>query len=355
MLLSGVYNNMKKNITIILAIVLISSLMLTSCMNYKAYDVEDNANETDEELDLIQEIEEIEKQLEDNDLVEGDETEDAQVIEEDPVVVVEEEVTIPNMEENTEDLTIIEIDENELVKLNVNIVDPDEDKVTYSFTPPIDKSGEWKTNYGDAGEYYVTLTASDSELTTTREILLVVNRVNVAPEVETLSDLTFNEGDLIEFAPEVSDPNNDAVTVTVSEPLASGTFSTDHTSAGSYEIFVVASDGELDTETSFMLNIGDVNELPVITGVYDSTINEGETITIVPEVSDLDGDDLEITISEPVGDDGVWETNFTDHGEYQITVSVDDGKNVVETTIVLTVEDVNMPPEIVDISLDVDN
>ena len=52
MLLSGVYNNMKKNITIILAIVLISSLMLTSCMNYKAYDVEDNANETDSYLDF---------------------------------------------------------------------------------------------------------------------------------------------------------------------------------------------------------------------------------------------------------------------------------------------------------------
>jgi PKD repeat protein len=212
----------------------------------------------------------------------------------------------------------------------------------------------WQTNYGDAGEYYVTLTATDDQLTTTQEILLVVNRVNVNPEIEDLMDLEFDEGDIIEFSPEVSDPNNDAVAVTITEPLASGMFATDHTSAGSYEIFVTASDGELDTETSFMLTINDVNELPTITDVEDITISEGETVTIEPMVSDLDGDELTITISEPVGDAGVWETEFIDHGEYEIKITVDDGKDTVSQTITLTVEDVNMPPQIVDISLDVE-
>jgi len=324
-------------------------------LNYKAYDVEEEKEDSmDEELDLIDEIAEIERQLEENDLVDDEEMEE----ESEEVVVVEEEITIPELEEmetnKDSEVVVIEIDENEQIKLNVNIVDPDEDKVTYSFTQPLNNEGMWQTNYGDAGEYYVTLTATDDQLTTTQEILLVVNRVNVNPEIEDLMDLEFDEGDVIEFSPEVSDPNNDAVTVTITEPLASGMFSTDHTSAGSYEVFVTASDGELDTETSFMLTINDVNELPIITGVEDITINEGETVTIEPMVSDLDGDELTITISEPVGDTGVWETDFTDHGEYEIKITVSDGKDTVSQTITLTVEDVNMPPQIVDISLDVE-
>ncbi len=325
---------MKKSLVVILVLVL--AVVLSSCLNYKAYDVPAE----EENSDLLDEIAEIEKQLEDNNLV-GEEVE-----------VVEENVAISNLGE-AGDLVVIEVDESEQVRLNAVITDPDNDKITHSFSPPLNDLGIWQTNYGDAGEYSITLTASDGVHTTEQEILLVVNRVNVAPVIESLRDLTHREGDSISLSPVVEDPNKDAVSIEISAPLTNGEWNTDHTSAGTYEIFVTASDGELESSSSFMLTIADVNELPIITGVADEiTVEEGDTVRIEPEVSDLDGDPLVLTISEPVGDDGVWDTDYTNHGVYSVVITVDDGKDIVRKTVQLTVADINKPPVIVDVSLD---
>ena len=68
-------------------------------------------------------------------------------------------------------------------------------------------------------------------------------------------------------------------------------------------------------------------------------------------MNDLDGDNVQLSIGEPVGNNGVWETSFTDHGEYMITITANDGKDIVTKKVKVIVEDVNMPPEIVDVSL----
>ena len=97
--------------------------------------------------------------------------------------------------------------------------------------------------------------------------------------------------------------------------------------------------------------MNDINEKPVIANVADIAAKEGDVIEIKPEVSDLDGDDFTVTISDPVGDDGVWETAYTDNGDYTVTVSVYDGKDTVTKQLKISVEDVNKAPEIIDISL----
>jgi len=192
-------------------------------------------------------------------------------------------------------------------------------------------------------------------LTTEKKIKIVVERVNVAPIISGVKDITVREGDTVTFKPTVSDPNKDAVTLTTSQPLKSGTWVTDHTSAGEYEITVLATDGELETVQKFKLSVTDVNVLPEITGLKDVTVKEGEIVKIKPVVSDLDEDEFTVTISEPVGDDGIWETGFTDHGEYVVTVTVDDGKDKVTKKVKVVIEDVNMPPNIVDVSLKMNN
>ena len=246
---------------------------------------------------------------------------------------------------------IINVKENEPVKLNLVVSDPDDDPVTYTFSQPLNKDGEWKTNYGDAGEYIVTITATDGKLSTEKKVKIVVERVNVPPTVEAVRDLVVNEGEEVKFSPRVSDPNGDEVTVTVSEPLREGSFDTDHTSSGEYMIKVFASDGELETEKTFKLTVRDVNVLPELSNLDDITVSEGETVRIEPRVSDLDEDDIVLTISEPVGNDGVWETSFTDHGEYVVTVTANDGKDRVVEKVSVTVRDINMPPEITDVFL----
>ncbi len=337
MLTQGVWFTMNKYIITILAL----ALILVGCTEYQKYDA------TEEDLSLIDEIAKIEDELANTD------NPDFELLEE-VEETVEEEVVLPNPKEEQvlmEDALTVSVKENEAVKLNVKVTDPDEDPVTYTFTAPLDENGEWKTNYGDAGEYLVTITATDGKLTTEKRVNIVVERVNVPPVIAEVADIVVKEGETVTFEPTVTDPNNDAVSVNVAEPLTSGTFVTDHTSAGEYAITVLATDGELDSEKSFKLTVHDVNEKPIITGVEDITIKEGEVITIKPVVSDLDEDPLVITISQPVGDDGIWETSYTDHGEYKISIAADDGKDRVTQQITVVIEDVNKAPEIVDISL----
>ena len=337
MLTQGVWFTMNKYIITILAL----ALILVGCTEYQKYDV------TEEDLSLIDEIAKIENELANSDNPDfelSDEVEET----------VEEEIVIPNPKEEQvlmEDALIVSVKENEAVKLNVKVTDPDEDPVTYTFTSPLDENGEWKTNYGDAGEYLVTISATDGKLTTEKRVNIVVERVNVPPVIAGVIDIVVKEGETVTFEPTVTDPNNDAVSINVAEPLTSGTFVTDHTSAGEYAITVLATDGELDSEKSFKLTVHDVNEKPIITGVEDITIEEGGVVTIKPIISDLDEDPIVLTISQPVGDDGIWETAYTDHGEYKINIVADDGKDRVTQQITVVIEDVNKAPEIVDISL----
>jgi hypothetical protein len=340
---------MKK--VVINLMLLIVFVLLVGCLDYKAYDLPDGEQPADD-TELINEIAEIERQLEeqDNEEIDLDSEEVDNLIEDSEVI---EEVIIPELDEPVvdENLQIITVKENEWVNLKVKVTDPDKDKVNYSFSKPLNQVGKWKTNYGDAGEYIITITATDGILTTEKKVKIVVDRVNVAPIISSTKDLYADEGKTVNFEPKVSDPNNDAVTVVVSEPLKSGTFATDHTSAGEYKIKVTASDGELETEKTFKLVVNDVNVLPEVKGLHDFNIKEGDVVKIEPQVSDLDEDEITLTISDPVGNDGIWETAFTDHGKYTVTIVADDGKDKVTRKVQIVVEDVNMPPEIVEVSL----
>jgi nitrogen fixation protein FixH len=347
---------MKKSVVCL--IVIIAFMFMVGCVDYKAYDIPEK-EATMDELSLVDEIAQIEREI----MASEQEIPEEEFAEEEEVVLleleeVEEEVEL--LEEETEepvssmeeaDLQVINVKENEPVVLKVDVTDPDDDLVTYTFSRPLDEDGKWQTNYGDAGEYIVTLTATDGKLTTEQKVKIIVERVNVPPVITPVTDLRVKEGKIIEFTPTVTDPNNDPVNVDISEPLADGKFETDHTSSGEYKITVTASDGELTAEEVFMLIVEDVNVLPELTGLKDLVVNEGDVVQIKPKVTDLDEDEVKVTISNPVGDDGVWETTYIDHGEYIITVKADDGKDVVTEKIALTVKDVNMPPQFVSIKL----
>lgn len=327
---------------IMVIVFILTFIFLTGCLDYKAYNLP-KEDDNSQELNLDAEIAAIEKELE---------SMDNNTVKEKPVEKIEE-IILPDPEKKsqTKELSILTVKENELVRLKVKTEDPDNDRVTYTFSKPLNQDGTWQTHYSDAGEYIVTITATDGQLTTEEKIKLIVERVNIAPVIGSVSNMNVKEGDVVKFEPDVTDPNNDQISVTVSEPLSNGEFTTDHTSAGEYQIKITATDGEKTTEKSFTLTVADVNVPPKVTNLKDITVKEGEIVKIEPVVSDLDNDDLTITISEPVGDDGIWNTKFTDHGEYVITVIVNDGKDKIENKVKVTVEDVNMPPKIVDVSL----
>lgn len=325
---------------VIVATVVVLLLFLTGC-NYKSAN-EQAENTIADEDSLIDEIAQIEAELK---------AEEVAVEKE-----VKEEVVLPELSDQPpqkevleNEMQIVTVKENERVSLKPKISDADGDPITFTFSQPLNEQGEWKTNYGDAGEYVVSLSATDGALTTTKNIKLVVERVNVAPVISPVQDMHVREGEVVNFKPTVTDPNGDSVSIIVSEPLKGSTFTTDHTSAGQYKVKITANDGELESESVFTLTVSDVNSMPVIADLSSMQVKEGETVTIQPAVTDLDNDAITVTVSEPVGNDGVWETSFQDNGEYTITITASDGKDTVTKTVALVVSDVNVAPEIIDI------
>ena len=173
-----------KKIVAVLSVLLL--VFLAGC-NYKVNTA------VQEETSLVDEIAKVEEELsfgaEEQETAEA--AEDAAEEAED--FTVEEEVILPDLQEpaqaSDEEMQVIEVNEDEMVRLNVKINDPDQDSVEYSFTSPLNKLGQWKTNYGDAGEYVVTLSASDDQLTTEKKIKILVKRVNVPPVINGVTDL----------------------------------------------------------------------------------------------------------------------------------------------------------------------
>jgi len=330
---------MKYTLKILTIIAIISILLISSCTS-KTDNQDSELSDIDKEIEALQQ--ELLKQQESNDM------EETKAIEkEEPKIDVKEPVNADNYDKK---LTVKETD---LVNLKLNVVDEDKDRLAYTFSKPLDDSGKWQTTYGDEGEYIITITASDGKLKTELKLLLVVQKKNVAPTIKPIGDVVVTEGDTVRIKAEVSDINRDETKVTYTLPIDSnGVWITDYTSSGTYKIVVKAIDGELESTEELTITVEDKNALPVIDNIEDIVIDEGETVRIEPKVTDVDKDKVITTISEPVGNDGVWQTNYSDHGTYSIIVSANDGKGTSSKTVKITVRDINRPPQILDISLE---
>ncbi|MCB9359291.1 hypothetical protein H6503_05130 [Candidatus Woesearchaeota archaeon] len=75
---------------------------------------------------------------------------------------------------------VITVKEGDLVEIDAEVFDPDGDNVDISYSGWMDESTRL-TTFDDAGEYTVTITASDGSKSTTAEVLVVVENVNRPP------------------------------------------------------------------------------------------------------------------------------------------------------------------------------
>lgn len=77
------------------------------------------------------------------------------------------------------------------------------------------------------------------------------------------------------------------------------------------------------------------------------TVNEGELVDLDLEASDPDGDKITYTFGEPLDDQGRWQTEVGDRGEYPVELKVSDGTLESESMLLIIVEAVNQAPVII--------
>jgi hypothetical protein len=286
----------------------------------------------------------------------------------DSVEVSEEDILLEDIfQETSEDKPrsddVIIVEETELVSLIPSAEDPDQDELFFTFTSPLDDNGEWLTTYGDAGEYTITVTASDGSLTASKEILVIVSRKEEAPVIDSMAPseimLVIDETQSILFNVLATDLNQDDLSyVWKLDGIDIGTdsefeYQTTFEDSGSHTLKVSVSDNVFLTENIWSVTVNNVNRKPILEDIEDFDVRETETVVIQLDAIDLDGDGISYSINderfESDGNAFTWETTYDDSGVHTVTVSVFDGEEATTQEVIVNVQNVNRPPVILDI------
>ncbi len=306
-------------------------------------------------------MEKPEEVVEEKPEITGEVTKPEEEIEEKPEEVVE----VPEGEMPKEKPLVVVVQETDLVSLEPKAEDPDRDtSLVFTYTSPLDDNGEWQTAYGDAGEYTITVTASDGELTTTRDILIIVNKKEEVPVIESSkpieTGLTIDETEAIDFSVVATDLNKDPLSyawkVDGGEVGTESdyTYTTTYDDAGTHTVKVDVADDISTTSKIWSVNVNNVNRKPVLEKIEDIKAKETDKITITTLATDDDKDSITYGISDDkfTQDNNVftWQTDYDSAGTYEVTVTASDGQDTTEQSFTVTVENVNRPPIIVDIT-----
>ena len=252
-------------------------------------------------------------------------------------------------------LKTFEIEETEKLSLGLETEDPDADVLVYTFTEPLDENGEWQTTYGDAGEYNAIITVSDGESEVSEEVLIIVSRTEAEPVIDNFAPeedpVTIEEGDSVEFRIDASDLNNDILTYEwlLNDEIVSDNkeflFDTGYQDSGEYTIKVVINDGIFDVSKEWIANVNDVDLNSILEQIEDVTVLEGEKATI--KLPDFGKYLLSYSISEPIGNDNEWKTNFEDAGEYIVKISVEGRDFQAEEEVKVIVKNKDRAPKFI--------
>ncbi|MBU0980531.1 MAG: PKD domain-containing protein [Nanoarchaeota archaeon] len=261
--------------------------------------------------------------------------------------VPEPEPETPEPEVPEVGLPRIVITEGGLVSLaDIRATDPDNDVLTYSYTEPLDSGGEWQTSEGDAGEYLVTITASDGKTVASQSVLIIVKALNAAPMITGVADLQVDEGQTISLSPVATDPDGDDVTISYSGWMTRSTYTTKYDDAGTYFVTISATDGKTESSKQVKITVNNVNRKPVLGDISDISVTEGTLVTVKPVAIDQDGDAVTYTFEEPLDENGQWQTGEGDAGTYMVTVTASDSISTDTESLKIIVSPLNAAPVI---------
>jgi len=271
----------------------------------------------------------------------------------------------------------ITIKEGEMVTINVPEQDIDGDVLQYTFEEPLSENGEWKTNFEDAGEYTVDVTASDGELEDRTTIDITVIDVDRAPVITLPQKLWVNEGEKLEWTIDTYDPDKDDVTITISNApenavIRKNKFSwePDYDTIKRKGGFISTVLNTLRLEKFFLqkksipiivevcgidkctignvdIIVYNVNRKPILTQLPDIIVQETETVDVNAYAVDPDGDVVRYYYSWPLERrSGEWKTGYEDEDTYEVYVTATDGMEEDTIPVKIIVQRMNREPTI---------
>jgi len=250
----------------------------------------------------------------------------------------------------------VNVKEGETVNLDCSFFDKEKDPIVVDYSGWM-TSTTYTTNFESSGDHKVLVRATDGFTNSTKTITIHVENVPRAPIFdEHLKDMTITEGDIVTLKPVVSEPDvGEVVKMTYSQPFdKNGVWKSALGDAGTYPVSVVATSQGLSTKESFTLTVKMLNTAPVMKLIPNMTVEEGDTVKIVPDVADREDDPITVTYSGWMTSSS-YTTTFDDAYPkgcstpgcsitYKVTVVASDGVLNASQDVYITVKDKNRPP-----------
>ena len=152
----------------------------------------------------------------------------------------------------------------------------------------------------------VEVSVSDGQALDNTSFTLTVNPVNDAPVLDAITDQEIDEDNTFTYSLSADDVENDVLTYTASVD-GNGSVSIDGSELtiipdtnfnGDILVEVSVSDGQLLDNTSFTLTVNPINDAPEIISEISVSTDEDNSIEIILDGIDIDGDVLTYLIDE---------------------------------------------------------
>ncbi|MBW2244769.1 MAG: tandem-95 repeat protein, partial [Deltaproteobacteria bacterium] len=284
------------------------------------------------------------------------------------------------------------VNEGGPLQLMVMASDPDGDMLTLqasglpqgaTFNDAGNGSGSfaWTPGFDQGGNHAITFTAMDGGnpvLNATEAIMITVGDVNRPPVLAALGDRSVDEGVLLQFAVNASDPDGGLLTLQLAGAPAgaalqdngdgTGTFAwtPGFGEAGNYPITLLVTDDGTPVsqdQEAITLTVGDVNRPPALAPIGNRAGNTNQLLTFQVSATDPDGDAISLSVAgapaaSALVDNGDGTGNFSwtpgdaDVGNFMLTFTATDAGNPAQSaseTITLAIGQVNNSPTMVKI------
>jgi hypothetical protein len=278
--------------------------------------------------------------------------------------------------------------ENEPLTIRLDFSDPDNEdidklQVSSSGLPeastldPATGIITWTPTFEQSGDYIINYTVTDSYgETATGTVSIQIQNINRPPSTPQLTDIETSENEPISTnLPEGTDPDSEdqgKLQYRIDNLPQGASFNASTRSlqwiptyeqAGSYTITYTVTDiGGLTAQTSFNINVLNINRPPTLIDIDDKDGNEGQSINFtLPAAEDPDQEDAgNIRYSLDNLPDGAnfnassrtfsWTPRFDQAGNYSLTFLVqDEAGESDQRSFTISVNNVNQNPEFRDI------
>ncbi len=259
-----------------------------------------------------------------------------------------------------------QLKENKPWGLTLKATDPDRDTVRFSLQTPVDglklqgNKLSWKPDFTQAGEHEIVLEATDGSLAEIQTLVLGVENTNRSPRIISKGVVKAAEDQPYRYDLGVVDADEEDQGNLMIELVQGpeGMTVLDHTlswvpdfeSAGSHQVVIKVTDGDLSAEQSYSIKVANTNRAPVFESEPVMYSDENSQYLYEVIASDPDGQPSRLTlVNAPQGFsfDGKtlsFDADFNSAGDYAIVLRATDGQLSTDQAFTVSINNVNRLP-----------